>query len=62
MEMKFDCLRYQCRKLWWAGFAARMGEKRSVCVGFLWGNLKTPHRRWEYDIKMDLRMGRYGLD
>jgi hypothetical protein len=39
----------------WAGFAACMGEKRSVhgvFVGKLEG--KTPLRRWERSIKMDL--------
>jgi hypothetical protein len=42
--------------VWWAGFAACTGEKRSVyrvLVGKLEG--KTPHRRWEYNIKMDFR-------
>ena len=45
VEMKFDCLRRQWRKVWWAGFAACMGEKRSVYrVFFLGGgNLKERH-------------------
>jgi len=48
----------------WAGFVARMEEKRSayrVFVGKLEG--KTLHRRWEYNIKMDLKaVGWEGMD
>ncbi|KAJ4433706.1 hypothetical protein ANN_16017 [Periplaneta americana] len=48
------------RRLKWAGHVARMGEFRNayrVLVGRPEGKipLGRPRRRWEYDIKMDLR-------
>jgi hypothetical protein len=44
----------------WAGYAARMGEKRNayrILVGKPEGErpLGKPRRRWVYNIKMDLR-------
>jgi hypothetical protein len=57
------------RKTRWAGHVARMREKRNVCrilVGKLEEKrpLGRPKRRWEDNIKMDLRdkMVWYGLD
>jgi hypothetical protein len=52
----------------WAGHVARMGEKRNACrilVGKPGGNrpLERPRRRWEDNIKMDLReIGWGGMD
>jgi hypothetical protein len=54
----------------WAGHIARMREKRDayrILVGMLEGKrpLGRPRRRWDDNIKMDLkrdRMGCYGLD
>ena len=48
------------RRMRWAGHVARMGEKRGiyrVLVGKPNGRrpLGEPRRRWENDIKMDLR-------
>jgi hypothetical protein len=48
------------RRMGWAGHVARMGEGRSVyrvLVGRPEGKrpLERPRRRWEYNIKMDLR-------
>jgi hypothetical protein len=48
------------RRMRWAGHVARMGEKRGVyrvLVGRSEGKrpLGRPRRRWEDDIKMDLR-------
>jgi hypothetical protein len=48
------------RRMRWAGHVARMGEGRSVyrvLVGRPEGKrqLGRPRRRWEYNIKMDLR-------
>ncbi|KAJ4452005.1 hypothetical protein ANN_03517 [Periplaneta americana] len=48
------------RRLRWAGHVARMGEYRNayrVLVGRLEAKrpLERPRRRWEYNIKMDLR-------
>jgi hypothetical protein len=48
------------RMMRWAGNVARMWEKRSACrifVGKPKGKrpLRTPRRRWEDSIKMDLR-------
>jgi hypothetical protein len=58
------------RRMRWAGHVARMGEGRGVC-GVLVGRpegkrpLRRPRRRWEDNIKMDLRrqgsMGRTGF-
>jgi hypothetical protein len=50
----------------WAGHVARMGEMK-VCARFLFKSLKgrafgRPGRRWEYNIKMDLREVGCGLD
>jgi hypothetical protein len=44
------------RRLRWAGHAARMGERRAL-VGKPEGRipLGRPRRRWEDNIKMDLR-------
>jgi hypothetical protein len=47
-------------RMWWAGHVARMGEGRSayrVLVGRPEGKrpLGRPSRRWEDNIKMDLR-------
>jgi len=52
----------------WAGHVARMGESRDVyriLVGKPEGkrSLGRPRRRWEDDIKMDLReVGCEGMD
>jgi hypothetical protein len=52
----------------WAGHIARMGEKRSpyrISVGKLEGKrpLGSPRRRWEDNIRMDLReIGWGGMD
>jgi hypothetical protein len=48
------------RRLRWAGHVARMGERRGAfraLVGKPEGRrpLGRPRRRWEADIKMDLR-------
>jgi hypothetical protein len=48
------------RKMRWAGHVARMGERRGVyrvLVGRPEGKrpLRRPRRRWEDNIKMDLR-------
>jgi hypothetical protein len=48
------------RRMRWAGHVARMRERRSVyrvLVGRPEGkrSLGRPRRRWEYNIKMDLR-------
>jgi hypothetical protein len=48
------------RRMWWAGHVARMGERRGVyrvLVGRPEGKrpLGRPRRRWEDNIKMDLR-------
>jgi hypothetical protein len=48
------------RRMRWAGHVARMGKGRGVyrvLVGRLEGKrpLGRPRRRWEYNIKMDLR-------
>ncbi|KAJ4434360.1 hypothetical protein ANN_22919 [Periplaneta americana] len=50
----------KCRRLRWAGHVARMGESRNayrVLVGRSEGKrpLGRPRRRWEDNIKMDLR-------
>jgi hypothetical protein len=50
----------KARRLKWAGHAARMGERRCVyrvLVGKPEGKrpLERPRRRWEDNIKMDLR-------
>jgi len=43
------------RRMRWVGHVARMGE-RKVYNGFWCGNLKErPRRRWEENIKMDLK-------
>jgi hypothetical protein len=49
------------RRMRWAGNVARMGEKRSayrILVGKPEG--KRPRRRWEDNIKMDLRETGWG--
>jgi hypothetical protein len=48
------------RRMRWAGHVARMGEKRNVCwilVGKPEGKrpVRRTRRRWEDNIKMDLR-------
>jgi hypothetical protein len=56
------------RRLRWAGQVARMGERRGAyraLVGKLEGRrpLGRPRRRWEVNIKMDLReVGWGGMD
>ena len=50
------------RRLRWAGHVARMEQFRNTCkvlVGKPEGKrpLGRPRRRWEYNIKMDLREG-----
>ncbi|KAJ4429839.1 hypothetical protein ANN_22043 [Periplaneta americana] len=57
-NIKSRCLR-------WAGYVASMGESRNayrVLIGRPEGKipLGTPRRRWENNIKMDLREVRYG--
>jgi hypothetical protein len=48
------------RKMWWAGHVARMGEGRGVYRVLIWRPegkrpLGRPRRRWEDNIKMNLR-------
>jgi hypothetical protein len=48
------------RRMRWAGYVARMGEKRNahrILVGKPEGRrpIGRPRRRWVYNIKMDLR-------
>jgi hypothetical protein len=48
------------RRLRWAGHVARMGEGTSVYKVFVWSSggkrpLGRPRRRWEDNIKLDLR-------
>jgi len=48
------------RRMRWAGYVARMGEGRGVNRGLVWKPegkrpLGRPRRRWEDNIKMDLR-------
>jgi hypothetical protein len=56
------------RRMRWAGHVARMGEKRNayrILVEKPEGNrpLGRPRRRWEHNIRMDLReIGWHGLD
>jgi hypothetical protein len=56
------------RRMRWAGHVARMGEKRNayrILVGKPEGKrpLRRPRRRWEDNIKMDLReIGWGGMD
>jgi hypothetical protein len=58
------------RRIRWAGHVARMGEKGDryrILVGKPEGKRSRgkPRRRWEDNIKMDLKrdiMGWYGLD
>jgi hypothetical protein len=56
------------RRMRWASHVARMGEKRNACrilVGKPGGKrpLGRPRRRWEDNIKMDLRkIGWGGID
>jgi hypothetical protein len=56
------------RRMRWAGHIARMGEKRNaymIVVGQPEGKrqLGRPRRRWEANIKMDLRgIGWSGMD
>jgi hypothetical protein len=56
------------RRMRWAGHVARMGKKRNayrVLVGKPEGNrpLGRPRRRWEDNIKMDIReTGWDGMD
>jgi hypothetical protein len=50
----------KARRMRWAGHVAHMGEVRvayNILVGRLEGRkpLGRPRRRWEYNIKMDLR-------
>jgi hypothetical protein len=50
----------KARRMRWAGHVARMGEVRgayNILVGRLQGRrpLRRPRRRWEDNIKMDLR-------
>jgi hypothetical protein len=55
-----DVMVIKSRRIRWAGHVARMGEGRGayrVLVGRSEGKrpLGRPRRRWEYNIKMDLR-------
>jgi hypothetical protein len=56
------------RSMRWAGYVARMGEMRNayrILVGMPEGKtpLGRPRRRWEDNIKMDLReIGWGGMD
>jgi hypothetical protein len=55
------------RRVRWAGAVDQMGEKRNayrILVGKPEGkrSLRRPKCRWVDSIKMDLRMGWYGLD
>ena len=49
------------RRMRWAGHVARMGEERGVHRVLVGKPLGRPRRRWEDNIKMDLReVGRGG--
>jgi hypothetical protein len=55
------------RRMKWAGHVAQMGEKRNAyrrLVEEPQGKrpLRKPRHRWVDNIKIDLRMGWYGLD
>ncbi|KAJ4433053.1 hypothetical protein ANN_15310 [Periplaneta americana] len=59
-SLKANCKNIQSKRLRWAGHVARMGEYRNayrVLVGRPEGKrpLGRPRRRWEDNIKMDLR-------
>jgi hypothetical protein len=48
------------RRFWWAGHVARIGEGRGVYRVLVWTPeskrpLERPRRRWDDNIKMDLR-------
>jgi hypothetical protein len=43
------------RRLRWAGHVARMGERRGAYRALVGKPLGRPRRRWEDNIKMDLR-------
>ena len=51
------------RGMRWTGHVARMGERRGVNRGLVWKPpLGKPRRRWEDNIKMDLKeMGCGGM-
>jgi hypothetical protein len=58
---------FESRRLRWAGHVARMGERRGAyraLVGKPEGKrpLERPTRRWEDNIKMDLREVGWGMD
>jgi hypothetical protein len=63
-----DISRFYTRRLRWAGHVARMGERRGAyraLVGKPEGRrpLGRPRRRWEDNIRMDLReVGWGGMD
>jgi hypothetical protein len=53
------------RKMRWTGHVARMGERRNAYRIFVGkpeekGQLGRPRRRWEDNIRMDLRKIRWG--
>jgi hypothetical protein len=55
------------RRMRWAGHVVRMGERRGVyrvLVGKPEGKrpLERPRRRWEDNVKTDLKMGCGGMD
>jgi hypothetical protein len=55
------------RRMRQAGHVARMGERRAIYRVLVGGNkgkrpLGRPRRRWEDNIKMDLREVGHGLD
>jgi hypothetical protein len=43
------------RRMRWAGYVARMGEDRGVQKVLVGKPLGRPRRRWEDNIKMDLK-------
>jgi hypothetical protein len=56
----------KCRRMRWAGYVARMGEKRNayrLLVGMPEGKrpLESPRRRWVDNIKIDLGEVRWGV-
>jgi hypothetical protein len=60
-------LKYDARRMRWAGHVARMGEGRGayrIFVGLPEGKrpLERPRRRWEDNIKMDLQDVGWGMD
>ena len=52
----------KCRRLRWAGHVARMEEGRSLFKILTDKSTGSPRRRWEDNIKMDLKEIRVGIN